>query len=284
MSDYGEQISDSEKQRIAHDFITHAPPGEVETVFSDVRHLLSKDGSAHGESMTASLSKYRVDQFTPVTVDKEKVLLTNHGKLDNNRFLDPRSKKSFHCNIPKVEISDIQPADVDSNAESWRNEIDNALAKYIKEHFPHGTCTVYGTSNGGETTIIACIEDHKFSPENFWNGRWRSEWKITIEDGNAKVVGILKTQVHYYEDGNVQLVSQKECKDNLTVSSEKQLADDVTKLIMKFESDYQLAINDNYNTLSTTTFKALRRQLPVTRTKIDWNKILGYQIGKEIGK
>ena len=55
---------------------------------------------------------------------------------------------------------------------------------------------MYGkTGAGGSQVLVVCIEDHKFSPENYWNGRWRSEWHITIEGGNAKIVGLLKTQV-----------------------------------------------------------------------------------------
>lgn len=50
------------------------------------------------------------------------------------------------------------------------------------------------------------------------NGRWRSQWSVSIISGSAEARGILKVQVHYYEDGNVQLVSSKDIKETIILS------------------------------------------------------------------
>lgn len=41
---------------------------------------------------------------------------------------------------------------------------------------------------------------------------------MTVNSGSVEIRGVLKAQVHYYEDGNVQLVSSKDIKETLVVS------------------------------------------------------------------
>lgn len=282
MTDYSEQLPDRDKVRIASNFIKNAPPGEFNEVFNDVRVLLDNDHLLK-EGSASAFSEYNTEQFTPAKVGENQVLVTSHGKIEGSRFLDPRAKRSFKYDHLRKEATDVQPTNVDEKAEPFRTALDKAMQVYLKEHYPNGVVTVYGSSSGANIKLTVCIEDHKFSPKNYWNGRWRSEWSVSFTPGGVgELKGILKVQVHYYEDGNVQLVSSKDCSETLKSGSEDATAKEFVKLVERAENDYQSALGDNYKTMSQTTFKALRRALPVTRTKVDWNKIAAYNIGSEL--
>lgn len=83
--------------------------------------------------------------------------------------------------------------------------------------------------------------------------------------------------VHYYEDGNVRMSTSKKVELSSGIGS----ADAVVKEIAKAENKYQEELNRAFTSLSEGSFKGLRRQLPVTRQRVEWDKIGGYRVSRE---
>ncbi|KAE9421834.1 hypothetical protein Angca_003062, partial [Angiostrongylus cantonensis] len=275
-------IPDSEKVRIVSDFLQHAPPGEFNEVFNAVRMLLNNDQLLK-EGCSQAVVKYNESQFAPVKLDgvEKQTLITPFNDIGGGRYVDDASMKSFKYDHLRKEASDIQPYPVESTAlESWRAALQKELDIYIEEHYAKSGIGCVFVRNGNFTL---CIESHQFQPKNFCNGRWRSEWKIPVGDGKIgaqELIGNVKVQVHYYEDGNVQLFSEKDFNVKIQITSDvDKTAKDILQCIRDEEGKYQHAVQENYASMSDNTFKALRRQLPVIRAKMDWHKASSISFG-----
>jgi capping protein alpha len=90
--------------------------------------------------------------------------------------------------------------------------------------------------------------------------------------------GEIHVDVHYYEDGNVALNTKKPV--NISVPSVS--AESIMSRIATVERDYQEELNKAFVQMSEGAFKGLRRQLPITRQKVEWEKIGGYRLGQNI--
>uniref|UniRef100_A0A0N5APY4 F-actin-capping protein subunit alpha n=1 Tax=Syphacia muris TaxID=451379 RepID=A0A0N5APY4_9BILA len=275
------QITEAEKIRIASNFLLSAPPGEFNEVFNDVRMLLNDD-TLLKEGCAAAFAEYNKEQFMPVKLEgvEKQTLITKYNERPGGKFFDPKSKNTFAYSHLRKEATDLQSESVeDKSTELWRKALQEEADKYIDSHY-EGTGIAAIFVN--DSTLTLCIESHRFQPKNFWNGRWRSQYVLPVGDGisgTQQLKGIIKVQVHYYEDGNVQLVSTKEVNAKVQISADyAQTAKEIFKVILLEESAYQDAVQENYQQMSNTTFKALRRQLPVTGAKFDWNNTHAYRI------
>lgn len=59
----------------------------------------------------------------------------------------------------------------------------------------------------------------------------------------------------------------------VVTSSPSAAASKILALIEDEEGKYQTSLNDTYHEMGEKTFKGLRRALPLTRQKIDWDKV-----------
>ncbi|KAG5638246.1 hypothetical protein H0H81_001015 [Sphagnurus paluster] len=312
----------------ASNFLLQSPPGEINDVLNDVRSIISDDDLLK-DGILPALREYNLAQFSVVDVpgaDHQSIISeaarvpTLEGvEEDEQRFLDPRSKTSFVFNHIGLEASDPQSVEPDPDAEPFRHALETALLSYLSSHFLDGVGSVFATP-GTPNHFVIQIVANKYNAPNYWSGRWRSEYVVDLNEN--QVTGRILVHVHYYEQGNVSIISlfsPHPSEKKLTVSfpfaflsprnqtirahqvqlatthnlsltlppavvtaSAGAAASKILALIGEEEGTYQKSLNETYYEMGEKTFKGLRRALPMTRQKIDWDKVLGYKLGAEL--
>jgi len=251
-------------------------------VATDIRTIIDDDVRLQ-KGIAGALEQYNLDQF--VTVDApdktHQVIISEFGRVGDpkeNRFTDPRSKKSFVFDHLRLEALGSQGEEPDASSEPFREALDNATQAYIAEHFHEGVGSVFAPE---QNKFVIQLVANKYNPSNFWSGRWRSKYEVDLD--NKTVRGSIKINVHYYEQGNVQLSTSFTPKLTLPHSApDPAAAKQLLAQISEQEGKYQAALSDTYQDLGEKSFKPLRRALPMTRNKLDWEKVTGYKLGAEL--
>jgi capping protein alpha len=185
-----------------------------------------------------------------------------------------------------------------------------SLGIHAREHYPNCSYGVYPTENDSAVAIL--LVANRYSPNNFWcviqallnrgsilfytvycilhtdqhklttsshrNGRFRAIYQVPVSSSSTSINGNIHVDVHYYEDGNVSLNTTKP----IALSVPSISAESIISRIATAERDYQEELNRAFVAMAEGTFKGLRRQLPITRQKVEWEKVGGYRLGQDI--
>lgn len=277
----------AERIQAASKFLLQSPPGEINDVLNDVRIIIADDESLQ-DGVLPALREYNLSQFITVDIPGKdyQAIVSEAARVvdeEEERFLDPRSGITFSFDHLRLEASDSQQAEINQEAEPLRVALQSATLTYLSAHFHEGVGSVF-SSPGSPRVYTLQIVGNKYNPSNYWSGRWRSEYSIDLN--SSQVTGRISVQVHYYEQGNVQLSSEHKISLRLppAVASAKDAgaSNKILALIGEEETKYQTSINTTYHEMREKTFKGLRRALPLTRQKIDWDKVTGYRLGAEL--
>jgi capping protein alpha len=174
----------------------------------------------------------------------------------------------------------VEPA---VEVEPFRAALEASGLAYLAAHFHDGVASVFSTS-GTPGRFVVQLVANKYNPTNYWSGRWRSEYVVDLSENT--ISGKILVNIHYYEQGNVQLATTHDVSLALptavVTSSPAAAASKILALIEDEEGTYQTSLNTTYHEMGEKTFKGLRRALPLTRQKLDWDKVLGYKLGAEL--
>jgi len=276
-----EEISDADKLAIVQHLMLNAPPGELDEVKSDALNLVPEN--LVSPAMLAGICRaYNVENLRAIQLEGEnkKLIVCSQGEIDPTKYVDPSTGYVYAVDhvagttervIAQKQVEDEETtieSDLNAGTE-LRQMVENKLNEYVSGRYPnnHGACAVYDATSGKEEDVLLhiVISGENVNLRNYWSGNWRSSWQVSSSN---IIQGEIKVRAHYFEDGNVQLQTTK--KIEASSLSTDSLPAAIVNYIQENESNLQQGLEDMYANMSHETFKAMRRVMPITRTKMKY--------------
>lgn len=279
MSEFEDQeevsLTPEETLQIAQHYLLSSPPGQFNEVLSDVRKIipdgLLTDALASGMARLANLKNNKVVSLP----NGHKTVVSSSGEIDNTHYFDPITGNVFildHFTTVTADDSDsVQYNLQDKKKENERSALQLEINKYVSSAYPSEFSAGGVFARDGK--IIIVITGEKTSLKNFWSGKWNSVWQVTFDDESvANISGDIKTHIHIFEDGNLQLQSNKIiASKTLSYQSNEELYTKIISYIKTEETSLQNGFEEMYSDMQSETLRAMRRVMPITRTKMEWN-------------
>jgi capping protein alpha len=253
------------KLKVASYFIKNIPINEVKFALNDVKALLNDNNTFNAAMQAQMLHDYNVNQYVHVDIPGgAKMLLTPFNEVNATSYYDPNTHKAYQVDhIEKKVIAEVGQH-TPSSQDKFRTEVQNLLTKYIEQYYKKDKCV--GTVFVSGSQLIICISAINSNLSSYWTGNWRATYKLELNA--TQLQAKTEVNVHYFEDGNVQLNAAFEPKKATQV--EKNNAQSIVTAIQTIETEWQNNLDTMYVDMHHKTMKQMRRALPISRTLFDW--------------
>lgn len=280
-----DEISEEEVIAISKHFLMSSPPCQFKEVLADVRKLV--DGKILTDDFVKSVARaHNVKNGLVVNnhASASKMVVCKQGEVDESHYYDPRSGSVLGVDhlSGATEASELE-APAATTVEMQRAELQKAAQEYVKSYYntPDSAAGVFAP---GGTQLVVRIVGQKANLRSMWSGRWASEWFIDLSDSSCTISGTVAVTAHYFEDGNVQMnTNRKVAASTFQFGGLTSFVKTIVEHIQTVEGEVHTGLSEMYLNMNDVTFKAMRRTLPVTRTKMDWN-VNAHKMAKAVRK
>ena len=214
------------------------------------------------------IHNYGETHLSPVMneLTNTKVVISSLTKDSEGFYHDQGQKVKFKIGLESGAVEDAQSTDVSNDL---RNAVESKVKQYLDKCYKMDVTKYNVYFDAAANKIIVLISVHNLNLKSFWSGEWLSTWELDINGKQIK--GTLRANTYYYEEGNIQFNLDTKFNGNANGGDNNAIATSLVEFIKTSENSVQLELEKVYDELSENYIKPLRRKLPVTGTKMNWN-------------